>query len=366
MKRRKWLGAGFVLLLVCACENLSVNKEDFTANVMVKVVLDKTLRCKSAEQPNVGDFIFVLRNEHGRALDSMLVREMRQQRELPKGVYTMEVYSHVFERPEFDRPLYSACDTIEVSSSDDIVVSLICTQTNAGVRVQFDEGFEEVYGSDYFVSIRNQKADSLIYTAATADAWGYFEPGLVKISLYVEQEYRSSIMLPVEGRTKTLVRLTPEDIVVSPVTADIGLNTSVEEQSFSWKILDPDMSNDGSSAAYAFTVGQLQNYVMFFVGTKVWAKGYVVSGKIASGKVTFGPEGAGSTHIALAPRPDETESSACISVGLPTSPAEIRQTLSVANNPSILGRQIWVYGEVTDSYLGLKGIDPLKKFKLSL
>ncbi|HBX45083.1 fimbrillin family protein [Limibacterium fermenti] len=87
----------------------------------------------------------------------------------------------------------------------------------------------------------------------------------------------------------------------------------------------------------------------------VWVKGYIVGYmKSQKGVVAFGASGASDTNMAIATSPDETVSSNCMSVELPTSGSK-RKELNLKNNPANLGKRIKIQGDIT-KYFGLTGI----------
>ena len=87
-----------------------------------------------------------------------------------------------------------------------------------------------------------------------------------------------------------------------------------------------------------------------------WVKGYIV-GAIDGMTITEGADFEAPfdaySNLLLAASPDETSFYKCIAVQLPTG--EIRDNLSLKDNPAMLGQEVLLYGSF-DAYFGVSGL----------
>lgn len=351
-----------------ACENLGNGTADRT-RVTFSVGLDPALTSKATKATglvDVNDFTLIVKTEEGVTVDSLRVGEAAQGLDLAKGTYALEARSCVFEAPAFDLPCYYGATQFEVTGSASQTVSLVCTQVNAGIRVVFDPEFAEVYGTDdYYLTVTDVSQDSLIFNAQTQNRWGYFRPGGVRVKLYVDEKYLSGLLQVLNPRTKTLLTVYPEDLALTPVLWEIGVDETVVDATFSWDLNGTSEMADGLSPATALNVSQLQQFAPLLEGEQAWVTGYIVSGSISSGKVKFSPEGAGASHLALADDPEEEASSACVAIQLSTG-TEPRNLLALDSHPALYKQRVWVKGTVDLSYLGLIGLEKTTQARLSL
>lgn len=91
-------------------------------------------------------------------------------------------------------------------------------------------------------------------------------------------------------------------------------------------------------------------------GTNAWVKAYIVGSVIDKSydtDVRFGTESASKTNVIIAASASETDKSKCIPVQLPTG--EVRNALNLAENASMLGKEVLLYGQLT-KYFGVPGL----------
>ena len=90
--------------------------------------------------------------------------------------------------------------------------------------------------------------------------------------------------------------------------------------------------------------------------------GYIVGGDLTStgSKMNTGPAFTKDTHIAIAARASVTDKSSCLSVELPKG--EIRDALNLLDNPGMLGRLVYLKGDIVASYYGIPGLKNVKEF----
>lgn len=107
----------------------------------------------------------------------------------------------------------------------------------------------------------------------------------------------------------------------------------------------------GEAVSSAFSVREAGEHI----GEKdVWVTGYVVGGDLTSSKVKFEPPFSSRTCLAIAADPLCTERDSCISVQLPSG--TLRDSLNLVDNPAVLGKRVYLKGDLDPSYYGLTGL----------
>ncbi len=156
---------------------------------------------------------------------------------LAPGSYTVQAYSATFTAPAFEMPVYADEAEVTVQSESTASVELICTQSNAGVRIVYDEAFQEAH-SDYSVSI-SQQGHSLEYTGLDATRTGYFLPGQATLLLTVDgEQYQQTLDL----QAQRLYTLTIQDEAAPSGSLGLTLqidNSYIEEDVAIFFPLDP-------------------------------------------------------------------------------------------------------------------------------
>ena len=118
-------------------------------------------------------------------------------------------------------------------------------------------------------------------------------------------------------------------------------------------------AGDGTEAA-PFSASQVQSGA---TGTGVWVKGYIVGwidGKSIQDGAKFSVPATVQTNLLLSDNPSATSVDECIPVQLPTS---IRGALNLMDNPSNLGKELALKGNLT-AYFGVNGVKDATEYKL--
>ena len=102
-----------------------------------------------------------------------------QEISLDPGVYNVQAYSAAFTAPAFEMPVYADEEQVTIQSESTTTIEMICTQSNAGIQIVYDEAFQQAH-TDYSVSI-SQQGYTLEYKGLDATRTGYFLPGEVSL-----------------------------------------------------------------------------------------------------------------------------------------------------------------------------------------
>lgn len=113
--------------------------------------------------------------------------------------------------------------------------------------------------------------------------------------------------------------------------------------------------------ATAYSVAQAKEHV----GEKgVWVCGYIVGGDLSSAKegISFSAPFSSMTCFAIASRSSVTSKSSCMSVKLPKG--DIRTETNLADHPELVGRKIYLKGDLIAAYYGIHGIENITEYSL--
>lgn len=115
----------------------------------------------------------------------------------------------------------------------------------------------------------------------------------------------------------------------------------------------PVIEGEGTADA-PYTVGAV---LAGAAGSDVWVTGYIVGwvdGQVLSTGAKFTTPATVASNLLLAASPDETNVANCVPVQL-TSGSDVRNALNLQNNPSNLGKQVSIKGNL-EAYFGSAGI----------
>ena len=127
-----------------------------------------------------------------------------------------------------------------------------------------------------------------------------------------------------------------------------------------WTIGSSD-SDGGVSIETAYSVAQARDHA----GEKgVWVCGYIVGGDLSSNKngIRFEPPFESRTCIAIASRSSVSEKASCLSVQL--TKGTFRDMLNLVDHADLLGRKVFLKGDIEASYYGIPGLKNLSDCSL--
>ena len=93
----------------------------------------------------------------------------------------------------------------------------------------------------------------------------------------------------------------------------------------------------------------------------VWVCGYIVGGDLTASSASFDVPFSSRTNLLLGPKSSTLNRDACLSVQLPAG--DLRDALNLVDNPDMLGRKIYLRGDVVEAYFGLPGIKNISEYK---
>ena len=273
------------------------------------------------------------------------------------GTYTITAVSREFRKPEFEAPQFGDEQMVVVNAGAMTKVLLECSQLNCGLRLRIDPDFGETYPGGYLEVFSSE--GNLSYFPNEGRI-GYFKPG--SLSLVLKEKDKSTTLM-----TRTLEA---RDILTIGITcptkpgqqADQGGQLSIRVDTLRrWAREDYEIGSGGSSGAgtdksSAYGVAQVKDHV----GEKgVWVCGYIVGGDLSSssGGIKFEPPFDSYTNIAIAARSSVSDKPSCVSIQLVKG--TIRDALNLVDHPELLGKKVYLRGDLDAAYYGLPGIKNL-------
>lgn len=274
------------------------------------------------------------------------------------GTYSVSAVSRDFAAPEFEAPQFGDEQVVVVKAGAVTRVLLSCSQLNSGLRLKIDSAFDKTYtGGSLSVS---STGGSLIYVPSEKRT-GYFKPGNITISLKEGNKSTQLLTRNLDAREILTLGITCPS---NSGSAQGGTLSIVVDTLRTWTTDDYEIGSEGggdagTSRARAYGAAQVKDHA----GEKaVWVTGYIVGGDLSSSKNGIKFEGPfeSMTNIAIAARSSVTEKSSCVSVQLVKG--EMRDALNLVDHPGLLGKKVYLKGDLQEAYYGIPGIKNLTEY----
>lgn len=317
---------------------------------------ENTTKAVVREFPDSNSFSLSIKSSTGTIIYNGRYGERPPDLELEAGSYDVNIYSRLFTTPEFDADCYSDSKTVVIQPGKVYLLSLVCKQSNAGLRLSFTPEFKSRF-ANYKPEIIDTKG--MIEYPYGETRFAYLNPGNISVRLKEVLPVASTDtaeVISVLNRVVTVrdmltinLQANPEDSVVSK--SGIVIDTTAN---WTFEYIVVGGGGDGLTKESAFTVGQLaQN-----IGAKgVWVTGYIVGGDLSSSRINFVAPFASVSNIAIATSPTIRDRTKCASVAIPTG--TLRDLLNLNTNPANLGRKVYLKGTIVAAYFGLTGFNSL-------
>ncbi|MFA5713489.1 MAG: DUF6359 domain-containing protein [Bacteroidales bacterium] len=309
--------------------------------------------------PDSNDFILTIRGENGEVAYSGSYGNRPVEIAVEPGSWDIEVLSTLFERANFDTPLFAHYATIVVESGKSVNLSILCSLQSGAVRLTFSHSFLERFGN-YNVEVED--LNSVAHYPFHESRYLFVAPGGLTVSLRNSYDYlflarrviRESELLTLNLHSSTSSSGGGGDPTESPIAFwQFEVDSSVVVVNEEVVVGE---RRDGSSMERAILVDELSN----FIGAKgVWVTGFIV-GTLKGSSISTTPPFDVATNIALGRAPNQGQRELCAAVAL--AQGEIRNSLNLADNPNNLSREVWVKGSVVESYYGGVGVNPINHF----
>lgn len=354
MKKMFWL-----LLAAVSCEALG---EGGDGSGILRVSFadgQEELTRTSAEIPDADDFTITVTDSKGKSVYSGLYGACPEELEVPAGSYVVSALSAEFEKPVFSAPQYGDAQCVLVPDGAAADVNLECSQQNSGVRLKVDSDFLTAY-PDGVLFLKSPQG-KLMY-GYSEKRIAYFLPG--QVSLMLSRGSVDQVLMTRTLQAGEILDLKIDVATSSPSQTDgpsarikVAVDTSRVWLSDVYEI--GGASDKGSAPSSALTVSQ----AIASVGTQgVWVCGYIVGGDLTSSSASFSAPFQSRTNILLGPKSSTSVKSSCLSVQLPAG--EFRDALNLVDDSSILGKKVYIKGDIVEAYYGIPGIKNVSDYKL--
>lgn len=267
------------------------------------------------------------------------------------GTYTVRVVSAEFQSPAFDAPQFGDEQAVLVSSGARTVVRLNCTQLNAGLRLIPDVSFRSAYPDGRLQLTASSGKLDYGYTERRI---AYFLPGNVSVSVVsggASTPLLTRFLSPCEILSLGLSCPAGDTGPANRMT--IAVDTARVWNADRFTVGQEGGTASGTSPSCAYGVPQAREHA----GEKgVWVCGFIVGGDLSSSKngISFEPPFQSSTNLALAARSSVTDKASCLSVKLVKG--EFRDRLNLVDHPELLGRKVFLKGDLIEAYYGIPGL----------
>lgn len=351
---RKMFVAAVAVVLLAACESLGWGEGE----IRLSFVDGEYVSTKASYSlPDTSDFILEVRNPEGKQIYKGIYGNSPEGLLVSSGTYNISVRSSDAEMPAFESPVFGDEQVVKVSPGSKVNVRLVCYQVNCGVRLKIDPSFLDGC-PDGLLYLKSE--EGRLHYAYRENRIAYFNPGTI------------SLVLNDKGREESLLarKLSSQQVLtlnVSASTAYSGSGSSLSvklDTTRTWNSEDYVIGGSegkGGSIDNALSVNTARDNIG---ASAVWVLGYIVGGDLTSGAegISYEMPFTSKTNLALGPRSSVSTKQSCMSVALPSG--KIRDALNLNENAGLLGRQIYVKGDIVAAYYGIPGIKNVTEFQL--
>jgi hypothetical protein len=322
------------LSAMCACSDKDAPEKKGTG------VLTLNINGSASLKAGVEVTDFILRISDG-ATEMLKERigDLPEEILLPEGSYIVEAYSAEFYVPKFETPVYSGKTTVEIEAGETKEAALVCSQSNAGIRVMWASAFIDAYSA--FQAQIDCNAGYLNYSSMETRA-GYFLPGTVSISVTADGQTINCGSITLAARDMVTATLRPKQTPSGNLSIDISVDETVNSREVEITVdqgnAEPNSETNPYTIAEAVArQGQGE--------TDAWITGYIAGSKPSAGYDFTNSAAWQTTNIVLADEVAETNDAKCVFVELGTG--AIRAGLNLVDNPNNLYRKILIKGNLS-------------------
>lgn len=276
------------------------------------------------------------------------------------GTYTISAKSCEFYTPLFSSPQFGDTKTAVVKPGKECSVVLNCEQLNCGVRLKIDPQFLTEYPSG--VLFLKSSEGKLMYGYSESRI-AYFRPG--NVSLVLNDAGKETTLATYKMEAKQILDIKLEINADSHSQVNSGIHIKVDTARI-WRsdkiVIGGGGQAEGSGGKGegkedALSVSEAKDMIG---STDVWVYGYIVGGDLSSSRCSFETPFSSRTNLVLASKSSCREKDDCISVQL--NSGKIRDALNLVDNPSLLGKKIYLKGDIVEAYYGIPGVQAISEY----
>ena len=333
---------GTSLLLLGSCKEFFGQGRTGTLAVNLPQLSPPSTRA-GTDFPDAGTFRITVAGASGQVIYENDYAHFPEELPVPAGSYTVSATSRDFSAPEFDAPQWGDTQVVSVAEGSNVAVNLSCSQLNSGLRLTVEDSFREAYPHGKLT----------LKGAGGTLPYGYDE---TRVAFLLP----GSVTLALEegGTAQTLFTRRLEACQILSVR--LGASSGTRAGSVSVRV---DTTRDWRSEQFVAGGGDAHEldgaYDVLTARDRagergVWVQGYIVGVATNTRKVAFAPPFNKNTNLVLGTRASTTGLEHCLSVELPAG--ELRDALNLQDHPELLGRGIYVRGDLVAAYYGIPGL----------
>ena len=331
-----------ILLLPVSCQDLFRPSQAGTLLISFQETLPPATR-SAAGIPDSGEFILTVADASGKIYYQGPYRESPDEFSLPAGSYSVSAESAPFDAPAFDAPQWGDAQAVTVAAGSSVAVTLTCTQLNSGLRLEIDASFRKAFPGG---KLKLKAAEGSLNFVYSETRTAFFRPGAVSISLEDGDYVQPLFSRTLEPRQIQSIRVSAN---VSGKSGGISLQVDTSRTRLSDKYVfgSPEAGEIGG----AYDVSTARSHAD---EKGVWVYGYIVGVATSNGKASFSAPFSKETNLVLGAKAVTTDLNYCLSVELPKG--DLRSALNLVDNPSLLGRKVYIRGDLVSAYYGIPGL----------
>lgn len=313
--------------------------------------------------PDTNDFVLSITGPGGTSLYNGPYGASPEILPVSPGTYTLKVVSTDASLPAFDTPVYGDEEIVIVKEGEDVAVSFDCALINSGIHLRIAPDFAAAYqGSQLYVS---GDGGSLPY-GFREERTAFFNPGTVNLELLSDGVRKSVFSRALyAGEILSLKVSAGSQSSGGGSQSSPGKSSSIQLDTSAVYLDDECVVGEvsaeaGSNIENAMGLAEAKASVG---RTGVWVRGFIVGGDLSSGSsMKTEPPFSKDTHLAIASRSSTTDKASCMAVEL--KKGSVRDALNLVSNPSLLHRDIFVKGDIVESYFSIPGIKNVSEYYL--
>lgn len=304
--------------------------------------------------PDTDDFLVKVTGSDGEVVYDGRYGSSPEVFTVPAGSYTVTAASESFKAPDYDKPIFGDTRVIVVESGGSATAELCCRQTNCGLKLTVDDRFRTAFpeGTLYL----NGNDGKLEYPYGEQRT-GFFKPGTISITLQDAGSDQTLFSRTLEAQQILNVAVSAADGAGS---AEGGGGISLEVDTVrTW--LDDNYiygKTGGGSIEEAYSINEARDHIG---QTDVWVCGYIVGIATNTSKFSFAAPFDKDSNILLGLRDNTSKGAYCLTVELKSGP--FREALNLRDSPSLLGRQVYLRGDLVRAYYGIPGLKALTEYQ---
>lgn len=307
----------------------------------------------SVELPDTNSFILSVIDSDGIPVYQGKYGSSPEKFELAPGNYTVTALSTEFKAPKFSSPQFGDRQVVVVKAGASCSVELICRQMNSGVKLNVSNDFLTAYPKG---SLFLKNTDGKLMYSYSEKRIAYFNPG--KVSLMLSNGAKDDILTSriLESQEILVLNVSVSNSSTSSGGA-IGIQIDTTRFWYSEDYVIGEGSEEGGTKESAMGVAQARSSVG---KSGVWICGYIVGGDLSSSSASFSAPFTARTNIAIASRSSVSDKTSCLSVQL--QKGKIRDALNLVDNPDNIGKEVFLKGDIVESYYGIPGIQNITEY----